>query len=67
MTRMSFGGSSERSVIVTRVRAALEQKGIAGVRALVDKGLVPAFALGVLLGADALLPATEDQRPKSLI
>jgi len=62
-----FPAAGERSVIVTRVRQALAEKGIAGVRELVDKGLVPAFALGVLLGAQALPSATEDQRPTSLI
>ena len=52
--------AGERSIIVTRVREALSQKGIAGVRELVDKGLVPAVVLGALLGAQAL-PSTTDR------
>ena len=50
--------AGERSIIVTRVREALSQKGIAGVRELVDKGLVPAVVLGVLLGAQDPGPST---------
>ena len=60
-----FPAAGERSTIITRVRAALEQNGIAGVRELVDKGLVPAFALGVLLGAQALPEATDRQAGRS--
>lgn len=62
-----FPAAGERSATVTRVRAALEREGIAGVRKLVDQGLVPAFALGVLLGAQAPPEATDRQRQKSLI
>ena len=54
-----FPSAGERSIIVTRVREALSQKGIAGVRELVDKGLVPAVVLGALLGAQALPSTTE--------
>ncbi len=50
--------AGERSIIVTRVRKAYSQKGIAGVRELVDKGLVPAVVLGVLLGAQDPGPST---------
>ncbi len=60
-----FPSAGERSTIVTRVRTALAQEGIAGVRKLVDKGLVPAFALGVLLGGQALPQATERQPARS--
>ena len=60
-----FPAAGERSTIITRVRVALAQNGIAGVRELVDKGLVPAFALGVLLGAQALPEATEGQAGRS--
>jgi len=54
-----FPSAGKRSIIVTRVREALAQKGIAGVRELVDKGLVPAVVLGVLLGAQGLPSSTE--------
>ena len=60
-----FPAAGERSVIITRVRTALAREGIAGVRKLVDAGLVPAFALGVLLGAQALPQATEGQPARS--
>jgi len=54
-----FPSAGERSIVVTRVREALYRKGIAGVRELVDKGLVPAFVLGVLLGAQDPGPSTD--------
>jgi len=43
-----YPSAGERKEIVSRVRQALIEKGVAGVRELVQKGIVPAVVLGAL-------------------
>ena len=56
-----YPAAGDRNKIVSLVRKALAKNGVAGVRELVDKGLVPAVVLGLVLGGASQLPAIPGQ------